>query len=55
MLKVEIFAEYRATPYSTVLQDHTPATILQDPSWLPLEIFSSNRKPLAAFLRLASR
>ena len=55
MLKIEIFAEYRATPYRTMLQDHKPATSLQDSSLVASQIFSSTRKPLAAFLRLPVR
>jgi hypothetical protein len=48
-------AEYRTTPYRTLLQDHKPATILPNSSELPLKLFSSARKPLATFLRLATR
>ena len=54
-LKDEILAEYRAARYTTVLQDHRPATILQNALWLPAEIISSVRKPLASFLRLETR
>jgi len=54
-LKVEIFAEYRATRYGTVLQHHMPANVLQNLSEIPPKLFSSVRKPLAAFLRLATR
>jgi len=48
-------AEYRTSPYRTLLQDHKPATILQGCSWSPLKLFLSVRKPLASFLRLEIR
>ncbi len=52
---VNSHAEYRTTPYKTMLQDHKPGTIQPNSSALPLKLFSSVRKPPAAFLRLATR
>jgi hypothetical protein len=51
----EIFAEYHAASYKTLLQDHKPATIPQGWSWSLLKLFLSIRKPLAAFLRLQNQ
>jgi hypothetical protein len=55
MLKVEIFAEYCASRYRTMLQHHMSANILQNLSGIPLKLFSFVRKPLAPFLRLPVR
>lgn len=48
-------AEYRTTPYNIPLPHHKPATILHNSFGLPLKLFSSARKPLAAFLRLETQ